>query len=415
MQNDRDDESGEVSAERSIYDVLIIMQVLCAPDKFKGSLTASEAAESMAAGIRRFDPSIMIDLCPVADGGEGTIDIINRALTDRAVRSFTEEVAGPLGRDHSVNASWIMLKHEEYHTTAVIELASAAGLILLDESKRDALHTTTFGVGELIERAIDRGAQTIMVALGGSATCDGGCGLAQALGVRFTLLNGETLESTTRAITGREISLIKKIDQTDLQRKIGDHQIIALCDVENPLLGHEGAARIYAPQKGAGGEAVDWLERGLNHLARDILPDQDANAPGAGAAGGSAFGLQAWCRAELQKGFDTVMNMIHFDNRVRQADLIFTGEGRFDRQSMFGKAMVGVSKRAKHFKIPVMAIVGSVDQSFMNDEKKFVRDLFTDCQALTMLEGVHSREDAIFRARELLMDATEIVLRHFLY
>ncbi len=396
------------------------MQILCAPDKFKGSLTASEAAESMAAGIRRVDPSITIDSCPVADGGEGTIDIIKQALPDRSFSLFTHEVAGPLGRNHPVRGELIIINDKSVtdnvsNPTAVIELASVAGLALIDEPKRDPMHTTTFGVGELITRALDHGARTIMVALGGSATCDGGCGLAQALGVRFILSAGETLDSTTRAITGREISLIKEIDQTELQRKIGDHRIIALCDVDNPLVGDEGAARVYAPQKGASDEAVAWLERGLTHLSRDILPDQDANAPGAGAAGGAAFGLRAWCRAELQNGFDTIMNIIHFDERVKRANLIITGEGRFDQQSTYGKAMVGVAKHAQSFNIPALAIVGSVDESFITDEAKFVGDLFTDWKALTMLEGVHHREDAILRARELVVDATEIVLRHFLY
>ena len=317
------------------------MRIICAPDSFKESLTAREAAAAMARGIRKVAADADVDACPIADGGEGTVDALV-AATGGELRQAT--VTGPLG--DPVRAIWGMLGDG---STAVVEMAAAAGLALVPGDQRDPTRTTTYGVGELIRAALDSGANRVILGIGGSATTDGGCGAAQALGVRFDRDEGAIAEP----ITGGMLGNIRAI--TPLPAPL---PIDVACDVTNPLTGPDGAAHIYGPQKGATAEQVEQLDRHLAHLAD--LVGGDGNFPGAGAAGGFGYGAVALLGGHIRRGIELVLDAVDFDRRVQGCDLCLTGEGRLDGQSLSGKATVGVAAAAKKHGVPVIALVGSV-------------------------------------------------------
>ena len=319
------------------------MKILIASDSFKESMTAPEAAEAMARGVRRAMPGADVDLCPMADGGEGTVEALIAATGGerRAAR-----VTGPLGEQ--VEAAWGMLGDGR---TAVIEMAQAAGLALVPKDRRDPTRTTTYGVGELIRRALDEGAEKIIIGIGGSATTDGGCGMGQALGVETT--------GGPRPMTGGALPNITAIDTSSRHRSLDHAEIVVACDVTNPLLGPDGAAAVFGPQKGAMPEQVEQLENGLRHLA-DLLPGIDADAPGMGAAGGLGFGLVAFCGAKLVRGIDLILDAVGFERRVRSADLVLTGEGRLDGQSIRGKTCIGVAQAADRAGVRTVALAGSL-------------------------------------------------------
>lgn len=328
------------------------MRILIAPDSFKESMSAAQAAEAMAQGVRLALPEAQIDLCPIADGGEGTVDALITA-TGGTARAAT--VRGPLpgGR---VEATWGLLPGGR---TAIIELPAAAGLVLVPRAERNPLHTTTFGVGQLARCAIDAGCTTIIIGLGGSATCDAGCGLAQALGVRFTLADGRVLDADSdESMTGARLESIKTIDcdAVALEARRGV-RFIAANDVTNPLFGPRGSAFVFAPQKGASSEDVQRLDAGLRHLA-SLLPQCEPQSPGMGAAGGCTFGITSMLGGTLQSGTALVLDAVGFDDRLGSADLVLTGEGRLDEQSLGGKAVSGVAAAAARRGVPVVALVG---------------------------------------------------------
>lgn len=330
------------------------LRILIAPDKFKGTLTARQAAGAMAEGARRAAMKLGIaiepDLCPLADGGEGTIDALI-ASTGSTIRRAT--VAGPRGEPR--DAEWLELPRAG-HRAAVIESANACGLMLVPDAERNPERTTSFGVGELIRAAIGRGCKEILVGLGGSATTDGGAGLAQALGAAFD-------PPPAAPLTGADLPRLARVRPAPIPPGV---TIVALCDVTNPLLGPDGAARVFAPQKGASPEQVERLERGLMNLARccrEAGIAADPNAPGAGAAGGMGFGLAALAGARLARGINIIMDLLDFDARAHAAGLILTGEGRLDRQSLGGKAVRGVAERAAALgRAPVIAIAGQIEE-----------------------------------------------------
>ncbi|MHB1158168.1 MAG: glycerate kinase [Phycisphaerales bacterium] len=330
------------------------MRVLIACDKFKGSLTAMRAAEAMAAGVRRAMRDAQVDLCPIADGGEGTV----QAMIDAVPESMSHpmRVTGPLGEQ--VDATWATLADN----TAAIETASAAGLALVPKDRRDPTRTTTFGVGQLIAAALDHGCRHIIIGIGGSATTDAGIACAQALGVRF-----DTDAACLHApLTGGDMQRITRIDTTQRDARLNETRIEVACDVTNPLFGPDGAAYVYAPQKGATPDQVRQLDEGLRHIARlTCADDAGATRPGShgsGAAGGLGFGLVQFCGAHLRRGIDIVLDAVHFDERLAQADLVLTGEGRLDDQSLSGKAAIGVAERAAKQNKPVIALVGSLGE-----------------------------------------------------
>src|SRR6266567_3629500 len=298
------------------------MRVLVAPDKFKGTLTAEQAAEAIMAGWRRAVPGAEVDLSPMADGGEGTLDALVAALGGER---FAERVAGPLG--DSVRAEYAIVR-SPYGPLGVVEMARASGLGLISEDRRNPVRATTHGTGELILAAARRGVPRILVCIGGSATNDAGAGMAQALGIRLLDERGRDLRPG-----GEALLELARIDATGLDPAVGNVRFVVACDVDNPLTGANGASAVYGPQKGASPEAVAQLDRALGHFAavvhRDLAVDV-RSIPGAGAAGGLGAGLVAFLGAHLRPGVDVVMDAVGLRGRLERADAAVTGEGAFD-------------------------------------------------------------------------------------
>jgi glycerate kinase len=322
------------------------MRILIAPDKFKESLSASAAAAAMARGATAACPGAQVDLCPVSDGGEGLVEALVQATggTRRLSR-----VAGPLGEP--VEAGWGVLGDGH---TAVIEMAQASGLALVPPDRRDPRRTTTFGVGELIRFALDSGLNRFILGIGGSATNDGGTGMAQALGGVFP--------GTQGLMTGGQLQAIQAVDLSRIDPRIKEAAFTVACDVTNPLTGPRGASVVYGPQKGASPPVVAELDRGLGHLA-GLLRGVDPAAPGAGAAGGLGFGAMAFLGARLLPGADLVLDAVGFDRRVAHSQLVITGEGRMDAQSLSGKLCVAAARRAARLGVPAIACVGLLEEA----------------------------------------------------
>lgn len=314
------------------------MRVLVAPDKFRGTLTARQAAEAIERGWRRERPKDEIALVPLADGGEGTLDVLAPREGADGSRRIGARVTGPLG--DPVEAEFGLRG-----STAVVEMARASGIELLGPARRDPRRATTRGTGELVRAALDAGASTILVCVGGSATNDGGTGFASALGVRF--LDGEGGELPDG---GSALLRLARIDGRGLDPRLATATVIGVSDVDNPLNGPHGASAVYGPQKGADPDAVWELDHALGHLAavvhRDLGLDLAAE-PGAGAAGGLGFGLLAFASARLRPGVEVVMEALDFEEQVAAADLVVTGEGSFDAQSLHGKVPAGVLRAAQ--------------------------------------------------------------------
>lgn len=313
------------------------MKIIIAPDSFKGSLTAKEVANSIYTGLKRALPSAEYIEIPMADGGEGTMQALVDATNGKI---FTKSVTGPLNT--SVTAHYGILGDKE---TAVIEMAEAAGLQYVNDQTKNPLITTTYGVGELIKTVLDTGIRKIIVGLGGSCTNDGGAGMAQALGVKLLNLQGQEFP-----LGGGNLNHLVRIDNSKIDPRLKDTEIILASDVTNPLTGKNGASSVFGPQKGATPEMVEELDQNLHHFAavvrRDVKENYE-NTPGAGAAGGLGFGLLTFTNATIQSGVEAVLEMTHFKEKTKNADSIFTGEGATDFQTKFGKTPYGVAKAAK--------------------------------------------------------------------
>ena len=324
-------------------------KVLLVPDSFKGTMSSSEVCSIMSSAILKYYPQVNIIAIPVADGGEGSVDCFLRA--SGGVK-MTVQVKNPLFED--MQAFYGVLDKRE---TAIVEMAACAGLPLI-EDRKDPLGSTTYGVGELILDAAQKGAKKIIVALGGSATNDGGCGAACAIGVRFFNAAGESFIPT-----GGTLKEIAGIDTTCRNESLCGVEIISMCDIDNPMYGPQGAAYVFGPQKGATPDMLAVLDANLKHLSEVIKCDlgKDISAvPGAGAAGAMGAGMLAFFDAKLQMGIETVLDTVAFDELVKGADMVFTGEGKIDRQSLRGKVVIGVARRAKNANVPVVAIVGDI-------------------------------------------------------
>lgn len=328
------------------------MKVVVAPDSFKGSLTAHQVCDAIAQGVRAADPEAQVVLVPVADGGEGTV----QSLVDATQGQLVEvQVEGPLGAP--VTAAFGLLSDGE---TAVIEMAAASGLPLVPVADRNPLLTSTYGTGELIRAALDRGCRRLIIGIGGSATNDGGAGMAQALGARFLAADGTPLGR----MTGGRLAEVARIDTSELDPRLKDTSLRVACDVDNPLFGPKGAAHVYGPQKGASPQMVEALDAGLDHYAERLRADLGADValvPGAGAAGGLGAGLLAFCGASLERGVQIVLDTLDLAGEVQNADLVITGEGRVDFQTAFGKTCSGVAQVARAAGVPVVALGGSVE------------------------------------------------------
>lgn len=326
------------------------MKIVVAPNALKGSCTAAAAAAALARGVARALPDAEILQVPVADGGDGLADIARHAL-GAELRRF--KVTGPRFEPVDAELAWL-----PGNATAIVEMALASGLTLLAEHKQDPLETTTLGTGELMRHALDLGATRLVIGIGGSATNDGGVGMATALGVRF-------LDNSGRSVPpiGRCLQRIAAIDGSAADARLSAVRIEAICDVDNPLTGTAGAAAVYGPQKGADEAGVALLDAGLAHLAALIERDlgvQVRDMPGAGAAGGLGAGLVAFCGAALRPGAEVVLELVGLDAKLAGSDLVLTAEGRIDGQTRFGKAPGAVAAHARRLGIPCVGIAGSV-------------------------------------------------------
>jgi len=327
------------------------MKILIASDSFKGSATTMEVADNIAKGLLRVCPEIEIEKLPVADGGEGTVETLVAGMDGDFVQV---EVTGPLGE--RVKAKYGIIDDG----MAIIEMAEASGLVLVDEEMRNPTLTTTYGTGELILSALERGLKRIYVGIGGSATNDGGMGMARALGYRFLDRDGNELPDG-----GGSLGQLDRIDVAYVTPLLKDARITVMCDVENPLFGPDGAAFVYGPQKGADPDMVQLLDENLRHFSEILIRDMNADVagiPGSGAAGGLGGGLMAFCGAELKPGIEMVLDILNFDGHLQDVDLVVTGEGRIDGQSAKGKVPAGVAKRAKKLNKPLVAIAGGVGE-----------------------------------------------------
>ena len=371
-------------------------RILIAPDKFKGSLSALEVAQNIAAGLREVLPKAKIDIAPMADGGEGTAEVICDALKGAWVACKAHD---PLSREIDCRFGYI-----ENKKLAVIEMSEAAGMRRVQPNERDVDLASTFGVGEMILEAARHGAREIIIGLGGSATNDGGFGMARSLGFRFFAGDQELsgamseLQKLTRigkpkdveALVPSAYSKSRRLTQPPLQRPLP--KIIAAADVRNPLLGENGATRVFGPQKGATEDKIDILERALTRMADVVAKDLGVDyrdEPGAGAAGGLGFGLMSFCAAKIRPGFDVVAEAIELKSKMKDVDLVITGEGSLDRQTLEGKTPAGVARLAREVGKRVFAIVGRAS------EDREPRELF---------DGVYELGGSIPQARELLRE-----------
>ena len=372
------------------------MKLLFAPDSFKGSLTAIQITDILEkVAVRHFPGAEMVSI-PVADGGEGTTDALLRADFGQ---KFRIPVTGPLFEKE--DASWGMLGDGE---TAVMEMAQASGLPYVAEAHRDPRRTTSLGTGEMIRNAIQMGATKILIGIGGSATNDGGMGMLAALGAKFTDEAGQEVSPV-----GGSLIKVAHADFSGLMPELKDVDITVICDVTNPLLGESGATWIYGPQKGATPDIRDELEEGMTNYAKVVsaaVGRDIANFPGAGAAGGLGAALGGVLQAQLKSGIDAVLEAVRFDQKLQGVDLVVTGEGRIDGQSVrFGKVPVGVAKRCAAHNIPVCAIVGGIGDG--------AEGLYDVCESTiqTTVSGPMLLQDAMTNAAALYESAADRLFR----
>lgn len=371
------------------------MKIVIAPQSFKGSLSAREVADAMARGLWRVLSDAELVLLPMADGGEGTVD----ALVSATGGTFRHnEVTGPLS--DRVTARWGILGNG---TTAVIEMAAASGLTLVPPDRLDPMVATTYGTGELIRAALEADCHHLIIGIGGSATNDGGAGMAQALGVSLLDKKGNELPPG-----GAALARLKRISISGLDTRIAACTVTVASDVTNPLYGEKGASWIYGPQKGATEEMCRQLDKALENYAAVIKRDlgiEVGDMPGAGAAGGLGAGLVAFIGAELEPGINLICEVVALSQHLKGADLVFTGEGRIDAQTMFGKTVAGVAARANVSGVPVIAIAGELAIS----NEKLSR--YGIDAALSIAPGPISLEESSVNAGGLISDATERALR----
>lgn len=365
------------------------MKFLIAPDSYKESMSAVTAAKAVERGIRRVMPGAVCQLAPMADGGEGTAECLRYGKQGERVAC---RVAGPLGEP--VEADFVWLAEEK---TAVIEAARACGIMLAPWEKRNPLYASTYGVGELIRRALERGSRRILLTLGGSMTNDGGAGMLEALGGRLEDANGKPL-----ARGGKALLELERVDLSEPLRLLSGVQVTVLCDVGNTLLGPEGATYVFGPQKGATSEMLPVLEAAMAHYASRIdeaVGRRLSRIPGTGAAGGLGYGLLAVCQAEFVNGAEYVMGQLGLETKIRECDYVITGEGAMDTQSLQGKVPVGVAKLAQRYGKPTVVFVGKLSGSMDSYYESGVTAVFSILRDLkpmpeVLCEGESNLEQA---------------------
>lgn len=370
------------------------MKILIASDSYKGSLSTMQVAEQIKKGVRKVFDDAEFMCVPVADGGEGTVDAMISTLGGeyRYV-----DVTAPDGR--RIKAKYGVLDSGK----VVLEMAAASGLPLVPKEQRNVMKATTYGTGELLKAALEEECDQIYIGIGGSATNDGGIGMAQALGYCFLDASGKEV-----GYGGAELSKIVRIDTSNVDERLKKKNITVMCDVTNPLCGELGASAIYGPQKGAAPEQIAELDRGLRHLA-EVIKEQLGldliDMPGAGAAGGLGAGLVAFADANIKSGIEAILDVSNFAERLEWADLVLTGEGRIDQQSAFGKVISGISSMAKKKDIPVIAVCGSIEYGAEIIYEKGVSSMeATVCKPMSL-------EKALLEADLLLENAVERVMR----
>ncbi len=373
----------------------LAMRILVCPDSFKECMPAKQVALHLAAGIRRVMTHADIMILPLADGGEGTVGSLVDATGGRIVRT---RVHDPLMR--LIPSFYGLLGDGK---TAVIEMAAASGLELLEPQERNPLVTTTYGTGELIKNALDKGCRKIIVGVGGSATNDGGMGAAQAMGIRFLDKKGRDL-----APGGGSLGDLDYIDVAGMDERMTESEICVASDVSNPLTGKNGASAVYGPQKGAGAAMAGRLDRNLRHFARQIekqLGRDIERLPGGGAAGGLAAGMTAFFGAGIRPGFDVVSEITDLGKWMAWADLVITGEGKIDFQTQFGKTPVGVASLANRYQKPVIAVAGSLDKGYEALYEKGIHVL------VSIMDKPMPLEQALKNAGNLLENTAERIFR----
>ena len=369
--------------------------IVLAPDSFKESMTAKEVCEAMERGIRKANSQIRCIHVPMADGGEGTMQSLVDATGGRVC---SKEVLGPLG--NNVVAEYGILGNGEI---GVIEMASASGIHLVDSEKRNPLITTTFGTGQLIKACLDKGVKKLLIGIGGSATNDGGAGFIQALGGRLLDENGDDL-----SYGGGALAKLHTIDLSNLDERLKYVSVEVACDVNNPLCGKEGASYVFGPQKGATREMIEILDQNLSHYAEVIkeqLGKDVISKAGAGAAGGLGAGLMAFLDVKLKSGIEMVIEYANLEEKVRDADMVWTGEGSIDFQTQYGKTPLGVAMIAKKYNKPVIALAGRVGNDIDVLYDKGIDAIFG------IMRGVTSIEEALVKGPENVEKTSENIIR----
>ncbi|MCF6410796.1 glycerate kinase [Pseudalkalibacillus salsuginis] len=327
------------------------MKIIVAPDSFKGSMTSTEASEAIRKGLLEVDEDLDVVLIPMADGGEGTVEALTAILGGE---KQSEEVEDPLGRQVCADFGWI-----EKTKTAVIETAAASGLPLLKEGELDPYHASTYGTGQLVSRALDLGADKVILGLGGSATVDAGTGFFEALGIRFLDEAGNRVQAS-----GGKLGEIKSIDATHLDSRLADVEFTIASDVTNPLLGREGAVAVFGPQKGVTEDELVFFENGMGRYAETVashIGKEYRSDEGSGAAGGFGFSLLAFLQPKFENGFTLISKLSGLESQISQSRLVITGEGKVDGQSLYGKVPIGIARIAAKHHVPAIAFAGKIE------------------------------------------------------
>ncbi len=369
--------------------------IVLAPDSFKESMTAKEACEAMERGIKKVNANIRCIHVPMADGGEGTMQSLVDATGGEI---YSLNVIGPLGNE--VKAMYGILGDGE---TGVLEMASASGIHLVAAEKRNPLVTTTFGTGQLIKACLDHGVKKLLIGIGGSATNDGGAGVIQALGGKLLDKEGKEL-----GFGGGELGKLTIIDLTNFDERLKDVEIEVACDVNNPLCGERGASNVFGPQKGATPEMISVLDLNLSHYSSVIKEQMNKDVldiPGAGAAGGLGAGLMAFLNGKLKKGIDMVIEYSGLEEKVKSADMVWTGEGSIDFQTQYGKTPLGVATIAKNYNKPVVALAGKIGEDIDILYSKGIDSIFG------IMKGVTTIEEALEKGKENIERTAENIIR----
>ena len=371
------------------------MKIVIAPDSFKDSLSAEKVADAIAAGLADVMPHAQLVKCPMADGGEGTVEAIVAAGNGQLRRNH---VQGPLGAPVEAHWGWLPDSH-----TAIIEMAEASGLQLLKPEQRNACITSTFGTGELIKAALDAGARRVILAIGGSATNDAGAGALQALGLGLFDAQGNSLPRG-----GLALAHVARIELSGLDPRLAEVRFEIAADVNNPLCGEHGASAIFGPQKGASAEQVQLLDQALGHFAdhcANVLPKDVRHEPGSGAAGGLGFAAKAFLGAQFRAGVEVVAELVGLAEAVKGADLVITGEGRFDAQTLRGKTPFGVASIARAEGVPVVVLAGTLGEGYQALYEHGINAAFA------IASGPMTLQDACARAAPLLTDRARDIAR----